>query len=261
MAKPIPQDMLPGTTHVMKNGSTLTIVDYINGHSVEYLFEKTGFSGSCESVQIRRGNVKDRLEPVTFGIGYIGAGPYTSRNSPKARNAWFNMLARCYGDDAHVKSPSYCGVTVCPEWHNFQSFAKWFNDNYPSSGGEYQLDKDLKVLNNKIYSPDTCLMVKPEVNAFLTDRCSLRGANPIGVHVDTESGKYASQITNQITKKKEHLGYFADQGSAHNAWRKAKSSLALNLASMQDNIEVRDGLIRYAKALDNFEIYSDGYEK
>ena len=47
--------------------------------------------------------------------------------------------------------------------------------------GGWELDKDILVKGNKIYSPDTCCFVPKEVNTVFTKRQSKRGDYPIGV--------------------------------------------------------------------------------
>ena len=92
----------------------------------------------------------------TWNVGIIGEGIYVSRiNSIRTKEyvAWDAMLQRCYDDKLHKRHPSYKDCTVCEEWLNFQNFAKWFNDNNIDG---CQLDKDLLIKGNKIYSPETC---------------------------------------------------------------------------------------------------------
>jgi hypothetical protein len=54
---------------------------------------------------------------------------------------------------------------VCNEWHNFQNFAEWFCKNYcDASMDKWQLDKDIIVPGNRVYSPETCCFVPNAVN-------------------------------------------------------------------------------------------------
>ena len=75
------------------------------------------------------------------------------------------MYNRCYSKAFQESHPWYKGCTVCDEWldpeHGLGRFAKWCNENYYIVEGEgtTQLDKDILIPGNKIYSPDTCIFV------------------------------------------------------------------------------------------------------
>jgi len=69
------------------------------------------------------------------------------------------MLARCYGGG----HPTYLDCEVDERWWNYQVFAAWFYDNYVEG---FHLDKDLLVEGNRIYSPETCLFVTPQLNTL-----------------------------------------------------------------------------------------------
>ena len=77
------------------------------------------------------------------------------------------MFDRCYYSGYQDNNPTYRGCTVAEEWHNFQNFAKWYEDNYIEG---YQLDKDIKVEGNKVYGPDTCMFISKQENVEETDK-------------------------------------------------------------------------------------------
>ena len=122
-----------------------------------------------------------------YGIGYIGDGKYKSRDEnkkkTKAYNTWSHMLRRCYDPYYLNEHPPYRDCIVCEEWHNFQNFAKWFYENYYECNDEQmQLDKDILIKGNKIYSPNTCILVPKRINSLFTKSDALRGEYPIGVY-------------------------------------------------------------------------------
>ena len=102
---------------------------------------------------------KSKLTPSVFGIGFIGVGDYkpsfNGRNT-KQYISWKGMLERCYSPKWHKEKPTYIGCTVCDEWLNFQAFAEWYDASYITG---FQLDKDIKLIGNKIYSPENCKFV------------------------------------------------------------------------------------------------------
>ena len=76
-----------------------------------------------------------KMTPTVYGIGCLGIGDYKARKESKGMTKeyvmWTNMLSRCYGQpyqDNPINSARYAECTVCEEWHNFQNFAKWCNE-------------------------------------------------------------------------------------------------------------------------------------
>lgn len=221
-------------------------------------FIETGFEEIVEAGNVRSGEVKDKLARIVYGVGFIGNEKLSisgGTNKKRAYTAWRNMLKRCYCDKFQEERPTYIGCTVCEEWHDFQNFARWFNENYPNDGVVYHLDKDLKFINNKEYSPDSCVFVPSAVNTFVTDRKASRGSYMIGVFFIEKSKKFQSNCRNPIAKKQEILGYFNTELDAHMAWRNKKYEHAINLANQQEREEVKISLLNWAQALKEFRVH------
>lgn len=144
------------------NFGDFKIIKYISWDEIHVEFLLTGYKLITVSSSIKSGSVKDKLHPSVCGVGFIGVGKY-KRNDSKAYHIWKGMLARCYSHKKQKRQPTYIGVTVCKEWHNFQNFAKWFYDNYIEG---FDLDKDIKQIEveNKTYSPDACEFVSRSKN-------------------------------------------------------------------------------------------------
>lgn len=160
---------------------------------------------------------------------------------------WSSMLQRCYSEKFQARKPEYAGCTVDPSWHKFSVFRDWME------GQEWegkQLDKDLLVTGNRVYSPGTCAFVSVTVNSFITDASSTRGDFPSGVCFDKVRNKYVSYCRNPFTKKQEHLGGFQCPDAAHKAWKARKHELACRFANMQKDVRAADALrSRYAAAV------------
>lgn len=132
------------------------------------IFPDTGFTTDTMACQIRAGTVKDRLLPIVYGVGYYGDGPHVARVNGKDTlkyKCWNRMMERCYSEKSQIKNHTYRGCTVCHEWHNYQVFAEWHEKNYPKDGEKYELDKDIKLPGNKVYSPQTCSFVTKKENS------------------------------------------------------------------------------------------------
>lgn len=199
-----------------------------------------------------------------YGVGVYEKGKHKCKEAGKINKTylvWRGMIERCYSKRMQTSRPTYVGCTVCDEWLSFQAFAEWFESNYPDYGGKYQLDKDLKIIGNKIYSPETCLLVTAMVNTFTGDCGSNRGNYLIGVYYEQKYKKFRALISNPITKKRENLGRFKSEIEAHMAWRKRKSQLAFEIAMKQENHEVKDAILRWKSALDKNEIHKINNEE
>ena len=187
-----------------------------------------------------------------FGKGFMGLGGFGSKDK-RAFVLWTNILRRSYSKEFLKTKPTYKGVTVCKEWHNFQNFAKWFYDQEFSntkdeSGRSYHLDKDILSCGSKVYSPETCCFVPQDLNSLLLTRGKCRGDHPIGVQ-RISSGKFVSQIRKNGGKT-VHLGTFSTPEEAFQAYKKAKE------AYVKEVVERWKGRVdsKVYKALLNYEV-------
>lgn len=162
--------------------------------------------------------------------------PYFSR--------WYNMLMRCYSENYQKKNQTYVGCTVCNEWLVFSKFRAWM-EGQDWEGKE--LDKDILVKGNKLYSPQTCVFVSPNVNKLLVDSGGKRGVYPIGVSFHKSEQAIRATCLDGA-RKQAHLGYFKTPEEAHEAWRKYKHALACKIADEQTDERVAEALRkRYSK--------------
>jgi hypothetical protein len=169
-----------------KSGESGFVLRYVNKSEVYFQFD-SGWVGCFSMGNIRNGLFKNKLSPSVHGIGFIGDGPYkTYENgkSTRANTAWRNMLQRCYDQGYHVRQPTYIDCTVDEEWHDFQCFAKWFEENYPTDGNSYELDKDALIADNKVYGPDTCCFLTRQENAEVSIAKHYKFLSPSGEIVE-----------------------------------------------------------------------------
>ena len=203
-----------------KTFGALEVLEIIDKHKARVRFFNTGYETIAFRSNIRSGEVKDPTMPILCGVGFIGVGKHKSRVNGKPSlcySKWSGMIRRCYGDHSG-KNRCYKDVNVCNEWHNFQNFAAWFYDNYPESGGKFDLDKDLKSSLSKIYSPETCTFLKRDKNVEVSHAKFWDFISPCGKSVKVynlskfceENGLLDSKM-NQVSsgKRKTHKGWSA----------------------------------------------------
>lgn len=158
-----------------------------------------------------------RKRTLIYGIG-INDASYPILTCPMHR-AWAAMFYRCYSKKFHSVCQTYIGCTVVPEWHSFMAFRAWMiAKDYEGK----HLDKDILFPGNKVYSPETCVFVPSQLNAFVLDRAALRGKWPIGVYWHNRDNKFISRCGNPFNGKQETIGYFDDPAKAHEAWKAKK---------------------------------------
>ena len=172
-----------------------------------------------------------KMTPTVYGVGYLGIGDYKARKESKGMTKeyvmWTNMLSRCYGQPYrdNPSNPSrYAECTVCEEWHNFQNFAKWCNDQPNFGKPRYSLDKDMTEFGNTVYCPDKCHIIAPKVNSCIKmlewkkDTHLPKGVYKNGaqyqIRVNGKSTYYPTvELAKQEyrTRMKEYLGQLAEQ--------------------------------------------------
>lgn len=159
---------------------------------------------------------------------------------------WNHMIERCYSEKYQSRKPTYIGCSVVDSWIYFSNFRRWMEDK-PWHGNV--IDKDLLVIGNKVYSPETCVFVPEKLNLFVTDNRACRGKFPIGVSVSKSGLKFRASCRNPFTGKREVLGYYTCPQEAHEAWRKRKHEHACRYADMQTDQRIAVALRkRYAKS-------------
>ena len=219
-----------GEIYVTNEGYKVEIVEYFNFYNctIKFYDNKNTFLCRCRYEHIKKGSIKNPNHPSVCNIGYFGIGEYKSRvEGVKTKNyiTWINLLKRCYDEKEVFKHPTYKDVTVCEEWHNFQNFAKWFDSNYISS---FELDKDILIKGNKIYSPDTCCFIPHEINSAIINRKNDRGKQPLGVCYNKVNKNFSVSI--QKSGKSSYMGSYSTPEEAFKIYKIEKESYIKELA-------------------------------
>ena len=245
------QHEMVGKIFPTNNGGDCIVVEYVNSKKVVVEFmDEHKFRVKTNTSAIYRGDVRNNFARSVSGVGFLGSGKYKRTVNGKATAAyqyWRGMFNRCYDEGYLKKRPTYRGCTVCDEWHNFQVFAKWlYKQEFIKSG--YELDKDILLKGNRIYSPETCCLVPRQINTVLNNCAASRGSLPQGVDTCSVVGKYRARV--RISGKNTELGVFDTIESAYKAYKKAKEDNVKNVA-----LEWKDAIDKKVfKALMSWEL-------
>lgn len=238
-----------GKINTNKYGSKMTIIKYNNANNIVVEFEDGNTVNSAYREFIN-GSISNLYDKTVYGVGYLGKGKYKVSDN-KVFNIrykhWNSMLQRCYDSKYHNKKISYKGCTVCDEWHNFQVFAQWYDDNYYEVDNETMgLDKDILHKGNKIYSPENCIFVPEHINSLFTKRQNDRGDYPIGVSIHKKKGHFEARCS--TINGRQYLGVYNSPIQAFYIYRDYKEKHIKKIAEdYKDNIpiELYESMYRY----------------
>ena len=224
-------------------GFKFTVLEYINTRKVKIVFA-SGYERYSAVKEIRNGGIKDKLSPSVFGVGINDVSHQVTKYeiiSGKRKlvwccpyySKWHGMLQRCYSKPLKIKYPTYENCIVQEDWKYFSNFKKWIDIQDNPDWNNCDLDKDLLITGNKIYSENTCIFIHPIINDFLKETEAKRGDTLIGCSVDKRTGKYKAECSNLFCEERSgrYIGTYNTELEAHLAWKERKHELACELAS------------------------------
>lgn len=172
---------------------------------------------------------KKLMEPVMYGVGYHGT-LYTN-SKEKSYQRWHYIMNRCYSTAIHELYPKYKGCKVCEEWLNYSNFKLWYDEHvlpWEILGEDFEIDKDILIKGNKIYSPETVCLVPKFINALFTNEKKNKGDCPIGVYFEKDKNKFRAGMAYMGQKIK--LGTFDTAEEAFNRYKVYKEDLIRDVA-------------------------------
>ena len=237
-----------GETGIMNNGMKATIIEYRKARDIDIQFEDGYIAKHKTYRDFIIGNVKNPFIPNVCGVEYVG-NAYTQENKKDKLSYiyWRTMITRCYSDEYHKLEPTYIGCEVCDEWKCYENFEKWCNENYYEVENERtEIDKDILIKGNKIYSPETCVFIPQRINKLFTKNQARRGDYPIGVSFDGYENKFRADC--QINGKGKTLGRFKTPEEAFKIYKKFKEEEIKRVADEYKYVipkKLYDAMCRY----------------
>ena len=246
--KQINKDLYEGLTFDTKFNGKLEIVEYISNKNVVVKFVDTGYVTQTALSEIQRGSVKDRLRASVFGVGVVGDAP-TRIDGKELREyvLWSGVVERCYCGKAQGRNAkSYEDCSMSENFRYYPYFKDWCNNQIGFDQAGWELDKDILVKGNRIYSEDVCVFVPHAINSLLLTNESKRGEYPIGVTFDKRNSKFRVCINKY--GKHSHVGHYRTIREASLAYKDAKERYVKEVATRyRDQIDPRvyEALINY----------------
>lgn len=163
------------------------------------------------------------MKRTVYGQGFrLGEYPTKVNRKHLPQYAyWKRMLERCYKNDL----PAYREVHCSEEWHCYENFYNDVSNMVGFGNIGWNLDKDMLFEGNKFYSKDTCVLLPPSLNTFITHKAQSNTNLPIGVDFHVKTGKHRVRGCSG-----KHLGLFDDPVEASILYKHDKCKTADNLS-------------------------------
>ncbi len=226
-----------GESKIMNNGMKAEIIEYRSYKDIDVKFEDGYIKRHIQYHQFEKGNIVNPYFPTLYGVGYLGetnANSNISGDMLKSYDVWSGMLYRCYNTKYLITHPTYKDCKVCDEWLCYSNFKEWYDKHYYEVEDEVMnLDKDILVKGNKIYSPDTCIFVPRRINSIFSGHSKIREKSlPKGVTRYTYKSKIQYISTIFINGRNKILGRFNTPEEAFLVYKEAKEKEIKRVADL-----------------------------
>lgn len=170
---------------------------------------------------------------------------YNKREIVPTYRKWSNMLTRVLDEKELLRHPEYRKISICEEWKYYTNFHNWMT-NYIGDIGDIEgleLDKDVYIPDNKIYSPHTCCFVSKDINDLFRDNSRTKKSGlPENIFTSPPNSYRAVYLG-------KYLGSGKDIEKLLELVNTAKANYYEELAETQTDIRVITGLLRHADLL------------
>jgi len=242
-----PKNKLPeGTVRYRPIGNSGITQKKINGKWVTVYKDREDYI-IPENTPIGKYGPRPELRQLIYGVG-INDIMIPEFTSSRIWRKWTGIIRRCDNNDPKwlKEHMSYSGCTLDPRWIKLSAFKEWIEqwDDYENK----EVDKDILITGNRVYGPDTCLMVRPIVNGWFKPHLDY-GDLPRGVSWNNgwKKGKspkpYRAQITPIKTGKRTGLGYYDTIEEASAVFEEARKEQMKILIETEIDLKVKNAIM------------------
>ena len=236
-------------------GLKMQIINYRRKNDIDVLFEDGYIARNKEYCAFKSGEIRNRLKPSLFGVGIIGENEIIDKNKKiyNSYNKWVSMLKRCYDENSLKKFPTYKECKVCEKWLYYPNFKEWYDENYYEIDGEQtELDKDILVKGNKIYSPNTCVFVPKIINSIFKTNTKKQDSLPVGIFYRKDNNKY--RVIFSFKGERMNLGNYKEIDEAFKVYKEVKEKHIKILADEYKNripIKLYEAMYKWEVEIDD----------
>ena len=157
-----------GEENINYQGLKMTVINYKTYDDIDIQFEDGSIRENVRYDHFKNKRIKNFYYPEVFGVGCLGEVSCVDSTGKQLRSykLWSDLLNRCYNSN-HKYYKNYGGknIKVCDEWLCYANFKEWYEKHYYELDNErVELDKDILVKGNRVYSPETCVLVDNDIN-------------------------------------------------------------------------------------------------
>lgn len=156
---------------------------------------------------------------------YVVKNSFTLDERRKCSGIWTFLVKRV------GKHPAYLDCTN--EFQSLADFREWAIKQVGFHNLDFELDKDILIKGNRVYSPQTCVFVPTEINGLFSGcfHAKRRGPYPIGVSFNKGSGSFVAQMSSRQDRGlNKYLGSFPTVEEAFACYKAAKEAKIRRLA-------------------------------
>ena len=220
------KDFYEGNSFESLSSGTFEVIEYVDSGNVKIRF-LDGTETFVSSGNLRKGRVKNPNK-INKLYGVAECDVVVNRSDEegyKAYTLYRSLITRVYDEKFLLRNENYKDVSVCDtclQFSNFKSDVFKMKGFDKSISDKWELDKDLLSEGNKVYSPETCCFVPPEINSLLVKGNNTRVKCLIGVRFNKKLSKYQADVSKNGDKV--YLGLYNTEIEAFQAYKKAKES-------------------------------------